>query len=61
MDCVCVHRRAPLEARRRLREGLMNLITDGQIMSLRIKLPADEGEEGTHSCQGGLHNTSYYT
>ena len=37
----------------RVREGLENLITDGQIMSLRITLPEDEGGDytHTHSCK----------
>lgn len=33
----------------RVREGLENLITDGQIMSLRITLPEDEGGDYTHT------------
>lgn len=61
MEYVRRNRRVPLEAVRRVREGLMNLITDGQMVSLRIKPPADEGEDHTRGCQGGLQNISYYT
>lgn len=41
-------------------EGLMSLITDGQIMSSRIKLPVNEAEVYAHNCTDGLQNISFH-
>lgn len=38
----------------RIREGLTSLITDGQMISSRIKLPVNEAEVFAHSCTDGL-------
>lgn len=37
----------------------MNLIADGQIMALRIKLLEDESEDYTYSSKDGLQDVSY--
>lgn len=58
MDGVHINERVPLKAMHRVRGRLMNLITDGQIMSLRTELPEDE--DCTHSSKDGLQNSSYY-
>lgn len=47
-------RHVQLEPMCRIKEGLVNLITDGQMMSFGIKLPVDEAEE--YNCKDGLQN-----